>query len=114
MLLRLVLHRWIRRTTDVTLLVYKGMKLTFEVPEWNDLIPGAYVKLHDGTKFWGLVYLCPGCGKTFSITTGPEHPKWGIDFDKLTAHPSIRHAKEKGGCGWHGYLKEGVLEGKIE
>lgn len=40
------------------------------------------------------------------------HPKWkrtGDTFDTLTLTPSILRSKEKGGCGWHGYITAGEV-----
>lgn len=64
----------------------------------------------------GLHFKCPGCGSVIGIEIGlpGEHPKWEIDFATLTASPSILHDRTKGGCGWHGYLKNGSLDGKVE
>lgn len=40
-------------------------------------------------------------------TLDSDGPKWtrvGDTFETLTLQPSILSQKEKGGCGWHGYI----------
>ncbi len=71
----------------------------------------------------GMTFDCP-CGSckergylSFSNPTdgGPPRinegePTWersGITFEELTLTPSIHRVKEKGGCGWHGWIKNG-------
>lgn len=51
-----------------------------------------------------LVIVCPGCGKV-SASAGNHtyNPK------TKTYNPSIVHNTELGGCGWHGWLKEGYF-----
>lgn len=42
----------------------------------------------------------------------PKHAHWqraGETFDTLTLTPSIHSMKEKGGCGWHGFITDGVV-----
>lgn len=42
----------------------------------------------------------------------PGEPSWervGDNFETLTLSPSILRAVEKGGCGWHGYFREGKV-----
>lgn len=58
----------------------------------------------------GLNFLCPGCGSLIGIDIGPVPPKWSINFETLTATPSILHSKDGKGCGWHGYLTNGELK----
>lgn len=61
-----------------------------------------------GVKY--LHFLCPGCGHLIGV----KHPGWElVDLDTLTVSASILHTKPDG-CGWHGYLTNGVLEGQIE
>jgi hypothetical protein len=49
-----------------------------------------------------LAIVCPGCGKV-SASAG----KHKYDPLTLSYHPSIVHSKKLGGCGWHGWLKNG-------
>lgn len=51
-----------------------------------------------------LIIVCPGCGKV-SASAGKHK------FDPATKsyHPSIVHDKSLGGCGWHGWLKNGIF-----
>jgi len=51
-----------------------------------------------------LIICCPGCGKT-SGSAG-NHV---FDESTNTYHPSIVHDVKLGGCGWHGWLKNGVF-----
>jgi methyl coenzyme M reductase beta subunit len=42
----------------------------------------------------------------------PDRDKWtrtGDTFETLTLSPSIFRNPAKGGCGWHGYLENGVF-----
>jgi len=52
-----------------------------------------------------LLICCPGCGKQ-STSRGKHvyNPK------TQTYHPSIVHDPNFGGCGWHGWLINGVFE----
>lgn len=94
----------------------KGLvKLTTKnkVKEWEDLLPHEYMTtgIHGKEGNSGLVYKCPGCGDPVFITSMPDSkPRWDIDYKVLTAKPSIIHDKEKGGCGWHGWLINGELK----
>lgn len=39
-------------------------------------------------------------------------PKWqrtGHTFETLTLTPSILRSREKGGCGWHGFITDGEV-----
>lgn len=51
-----------------------------------------------------LSIICPGCGKQ-SASAG------GHVYDPITQSysPSIVHNKDLGGCGWHGWLKNGIF-----
>lgn len=69
----------------------------------------------------GLTFNCPcGClvrgfvSFTNPLDGGPavelERPHWdrtGETFKNLTLSPSIHRVKEKGGCGWHGFITNG-------
>jgi len=49
-----------------------------------------------------LMIVCVGCGKK-SGSAG----KHIFDKQTLSYHPSIVHNEALGGCGWHGWLKNG-------
>jgi len=59
---------------------------------------------------------CPGCSATIRIpvakqSQGMETPwKWDGNEEKPSLSPSILHVKRWNGCGWHGWLRNGVLE----
>lgn len=41
-----------------------------------------------------------------------ERARWqreGDTFDTLTLRPSILRSRDKGGCGWHGYITNGQV-----
>ena len=82
-----------------------------------DVTPGSVEVLKYDGVVWGYGFTCPGCGsKSFLALDGenPE-PRWTVtagDLQKpetVTLSPSIFHTKERGGCGWHGYLTAGVF-----
>lgn len=54
----------------------------------------------------GLVWCCPKCGQATATANGHKHV-----FDPKTnsLSPSIVHAKELGGCGYHGFLINGIF-----
>ena len=69
----------------------------------------------------GFVFRCPGCGcesmlALHPVAPGdtPGTPRWTVTAGDprraagLTLSPSIHHAAPRG-CGWHGYLRDGVL-----
>lgn len=84
-------------------------KILTELPENLESVEaGTLYKLEGGYMYW-----CPGCGKrSFLNTENPsERPFWrqtGTE-EQLTFSPSLHHAKQLGGCGWHGYLKRGIF-----
>jgi hypothetical protein len=48
---------------------------------------------------------------------GTNEPTWrrvGETFETLTLRPSIKRTREKGGCGWHGFITDGAVNGQIE
>ena len=53
----------------------------------------------------GLIFRCPGCKQPINI----GEKGWKVDSSTISATPSIVHDKDKGGCGWHGHLKNGEL-----
>ena len=54
----------------------------------------------------GLIWICPNCGKETATARGHKHI-----FNRKTnsLHPSIVHDITLGGCGWHGWLKNGIF-----
>ena len=61
----------------------------------------------------GFYYTCPGCRDRSYLNINPEHgePCWtATGANKfLTLHPSILSTPRLGGCGWHGWLRNGIL-----
>jgi len=55
-----------------------------------------------------LIWICPRCGKMTSTARGHKHV---FNEETKSLHPSILHAKDLGGCGWHGWLKNGFYNG---
>lgn len=91
------------------------------VDKWFELEPGECVLVtsRDGDAVTGLVHACAGCGSVVSLDFAgarANHPQWSVlsgDPSKpetVTLSPSILHDPAKGGCGWHGYLRNGVFE----
>lgn len=106
---------------DPELDVKRTVRATQAAPDDPVLQPGEYALTTPGlARRYGndlLMFACPGCGRTGSITathpkSGPS-PSWDIvsgsldDVTTLTLHPSISCV---GCCSWHGYLKNGVFE----
>lgn len=52
-----------------------------------------------------LIIVCPGCGK-LSGSKGTH--RFYQETNSYT--PSIVHNKDLGGCGWHGWLTNGVFK----
>lgn len=65
----------------------------------------------------GYVYACVGCGRLSHIALPgalTPGPRWTATGDPgrvadLTLSPSILHDPAQGGCGWHGWLRDGVF-----
>ena len=82
-----------------------------------DVPPGSVEVRAMGGRVYGYGYTCPGCGSRSWLAIGTEepHPRWSVTAgdaarpDTVTLSPSIFHTAERGGCGWHGYLTDGVL-----
>ncbi len=51
-----------------------------------------------------LLIVCPGCGKTSGSSQKHKFNKTTLSYT-----PSIVHDKALGGCGWHGWLTNGVF-----
>lgn len=79
---------------------------------------GKYYEAKGHTGPAGLLFACPGCAQVVSIAFIPIDGKafwqWNGNRELPTATPSILHNRQKGGCGWHGYLVDGFFKGKIE
>ena len=54
----------------------------------------------------GLVWCCPKCGEATATSNGHKHV-----YDPATQSltPSIVHSAALGGCGWHGFLTNGIF-----
>jgi hypothetical protein len=81
---------------------------TFDDKYHNDPGIGAYYVAKDD-KIAGLNFACPGCGQVTCV----DFNTWNWDGNEAapTLTPSILHNKEKGGCGWHGFLTAGQFRG---
>ncbi len=104
------------------------MKLTDLDPSWMGA-GGEGISDKDGNPVperhgVGVVLDCPcGCGIPLYVPFlnpldgGPAHDpqrrnNWqrtGETFETLTLTPSILRNKEKGGCGWHGFITNGEI-----
>ena len=65
----------------------------------------------------GYAFRCPGCGVETHLplrSSVERHPSWTVTAgdlrraEGLTLSPSIHHQAPRG-CGWHGWLRDGVL-----
>ena len=89
------------------------------LPDHDPAPPGHASRLvHGDGEPAGFIFACPGCGSqshlplgrvvdvrpTWTVTAGD--PRTGVG---LSLAPSIHHTTALGGCGWHGYLRDGVL-----
>ncbi len=106
------------------------MKLTDLNPSWI-IAGGDGIRDKDGNPVpkrtgIGMMFDCP-CGScdersyvSFSnpldggdpCLNNPKESSWhrnGDTFETMTLNPSIRSVKEKGGCGWHGWIRNGVV-----
>lgn len=90
--------------------------------QWPTLAPGSarWVENSKGETA-GLNFSCPGgCGDVATCSVRPiGEPKaagsgpsweWNGDEEKPTLTPSILSAIDRGGCGWHGYLTDGIFK----
>jgi hypothetical protein len=82
-----------------------------------DVAPGSIEPRAIDGRVWGYGYACPGCGSRswLALTDDNPGPRWTVTAGDpaqpatVSLSPSILHAVERGGCGWHGYLTNGVL-----
>jgi hypothetical protein len=51
-----------------------------------------------------LIIVCPGCGRRSGSAGNHVYNE-----ETKTYHPSIVHNIDLGGCGWHGWLKNGIF-----
>lgn len=52
-----------------------------------------------------LITVCPQCGMKSGSAGNHVYNE-----ETQTYHPSIVHNKNLGGCGWHGWLKNGIFK----
>jgi hypothetical protein len=82
--------------------------------KYHDIGTAAYYVQGDNNEVGGMIFACPGCGELTSIGFKPldEHDiwSWNGSMEKPSCLPSILHNKEKGGCGWHGFVAAGRLQ----
>ena len=103
------------------------MKLTDLNPEFFDA-GGPGIRRLDGSpvehrRGVGMIFDCP-CGQCgvraaveFDVAADgrpwkADAPRWkrtGDDFGSMTLSPSILRSKDKGGCGWHGWIRNGEV-----
>lgn len=92
-----------------------GYRLTEKLVDfkhWDDFKEGHYSLYEYNGSLCGIHFRCPGCGAIIAIDIGyePSQPKWNINFETLTATPSILHLRDGNGCGWHGYMTNAELK----
>ena len=73
--------------------------------------PGSIEPRHIDGVLQGYAIRCPGCNNESWLPVRGKSGWVSISEDPITINPSVFHTKEAGGCGWHGYLKNGVWEG---
>lgn len=93
-------------------------RVTADHDEWERDAPGAiYLSRPDGIPRF-IFIVCPGCGAksamlirnaTEAHTEKITGASWEMTCrDPITLHPSVHHDKAGGGCGWHGWLRNGI------
>lgn len=91
------------------------MKLTDLNPNWVKR-GGDGIRDKDGNLVpqkdkIGMIFDCP-CGCCVRPVVLFENNGWTRDcddFEKMTISPSVYQPKEKGGCGWHGWVRNGEI-----
>jgi len=66
----------------------------------------------DGGKV-GLILRCPGCREVsfLPFRSGIHSEEWNLlNEDPIELTPSIHHDTKLGGCGWHGWLRNGEFQ----
>ena len=70
-----------------------------------------YVDQKIPNKKAGMLFVCPGCCHlaALAFVKIDLHAVWMFDGNEAepSLTPSVVHAKELGGCGWHGFLEQG-------
>lgn len=94
------------------------LRIVEELPDHDPATPGdALPTTHADGSPAGFIFACPGCGAQSVLSVGrriDNRPTWTVTAgdprraEGLTLSPSIHHAAPRG-CGWHGYLTNGVL-----
>jgi hypothetical protein len=103
------------------------MRLTDLNPRWCGY-GGEFIHDKDGNPVpfqhgIGVIFDCPcGCDQPCFVPFEnpldgshpiyPENARWrrtGDTFESLTTEPSILRSKDKGGCGWHGFITNGEI-----
>jgi len=81
------------------------LKDIYDVKKKGDahIVAGRHSKTNK--KIVQLIICCPGCGKV-SASAGNHI----YNIKRKTYRPSIVHDTKLGGCGWHGFLTEGVFK----
>ncbi len=80
------------------------IKLNLVTSEDLLLNPGDAMPITNGNLLQ-LIMICPGCGKISSSAGSHIY-----DLETKSYSPSIVHDVNLGGCGWHGWLKNGVFQ----
>ena len=94
------------------------LRIVDDLPDHDPATPGdAQPLVHGDGEPAGFVFACPGCGSQSMLPVGrviDGRPTWTVTAGDprtgagLSLSPSIHHAAPQG-CGWHGYLTNGVL-----
>ena len=86
----------------------------------NRMQPGEMYpeRMHPDGPVVGYVYACVGCNQLSGLGLAGrigEGARWTVVSgdagrpSSLTLAPSILHDPSRGGCGWHGWLRDGVF-----
>ena len=94
------------------------LRIVEDLPDHDPATPGdAQPLVHGDGEPAGFIFACPGCGSQSHLPVGrviDGRPTWSVTAGDprtgagLSLSPSIHHAAPQG-CGWHGYLRNGVL-----
>lgn len=103
------------------------MRLTDLNPRWVGHGGNGYLDKDRQPVPWrhgvGVSFECPcGCDQRCFVNfknpidggphvdcSGPFWQRTGETFETLTLAPSILRDRAKGGCGWHGFIREGQI-----
>lgn len=77
-----------------------------------------YAAASAAAEEWGWIFVCPGCGRVFTLPMDPLPPAWPpgargwkclngdpADMEHLSLSPSILCLSAD--CGWHGHVLDG-------